>query len=140
VEPGEGDGGFELLLRAPDFDDRTVRIYPDNPAFTFRLPDPTKLSAALSAGFADVSVIATRSYSTTPLPMGQVKAGARVQIVSSDTKVVRPFTDHLEFWPGDSLQALRLELVGAGTATVSLLVPSGFNLPSGRQDLVVTVR
>jgi hypothetical protein len=63
-----------------------------------------------------------------------------VQLKSSNPAVVKPAVEWLDFQPGDSSRNLTVQLVGRGDAVLTLQAPDGFNVPTGKHEILITVR
>jgi len=134
--PGEGTGAV-LRVSAPDFDTAQVKVQFGNPTVLLRYVPALDANAAAT----NVAVVlGAEFFSSVEQALGTTQSPAVVRVFSSDTSVLRLGTDSLDFRPGESSRALALQPGRAGTATLTLQGPPGFNLPSGVRSYVITVR
>jgi hypothetical protein len=118
----------------------------DTARCAIQMADPLATLAGygtLQAGAGPVNalvVLGIDSFSSSEQSLGASQAPIAVKVRSSDPAVVRAEVDSLQFSPGESARTLTLQPGRAGTATVTLEAPPGFNPPSGIREFILTVR
>lgn len=138
-EPTGSSGRVQLTLSAADSSDRVLEPTIAEPDICM---EPQSISANLANGTSSLTLLmgALGSLPFRTLPVGNSAGGIRVPIRSSNPQVVRPVVDTVVIRPGESRQAVVVQLVGRGDAVLTIDLPAGVGSSIRQKSITVQVR
>ena len=138
---GRAIGGADIVGTAAGYQDDTSNVTVDPSGFDINSPGSITTTAA--GNNVNVQVCAWRLDPTflNRQNSQNVRGGltANVPVTSSDTGVGTITVSPLPIGPNDNCENTQFDPASAGTTTISVTAPGGFETPSTRQSIIATV-
>jgi len=125
----------QIRLSAPEFANKEIDVFPEEPQLLFSPAGPMILSASTPSASVALYLAANGNLEK---PLGSGFGRLPIRLSSSNPQVVRVPSDPVEFAPGDSRKTFPLQVVGRGEAVITVTLPAGFS--ASIRPLIVSVQ